>query len=115
MEEKKVLHSEKIKEVYGGRELTEKGDTGLDLTNKEKFLESVKRLEPKSMEIPKELLAKVSGGSVGGGELDESDMRDLDCIIAFYKDQGSDMETMLRDMLNWGLSNEALWYLGSHW
>ena len=115
MEEKKVLNEEKTEEVSGGRVLCEREFTGLDLTDKEAFLEGVKKLKPKSGEIPKELLDTVSGGSVYEGELDDWDMNYLDGCITFYKNHDMDLESMLGNMLNSGLSNEALWYVGTHW
>ena len=78
MEEKKVLNEEKVEEVSGGRYLAGKEFARIDLSSKEAFLKSVKKLPPlsgeTSKELPRELLDKVSGGSVFGGELDDWDM-----------------------------------------
>ena len=105
MEEKKVLNEEKAENVSGG----------LDLTNKKKFLESLKSLDLKSGKIPKELLDKVSGGSVFGGELNDWDIDYLDACISDYQAHGIDLEHTLRYMMNCNFSNEALWYVGTHW
>ena len=118
MEEKKVLNEEKVEEVSGGRHYAEK-NPHLNFESKEAFLESVKKLPPLSgkipKELPKELLDKVSGGSVFGGELDDWDMDYLDACISDYKDIGCSLEETLRYMAYCNLSNEALFYVGTHW
>ena len=108
MEEKKVLKDEKIEEVTGGRHYA-KAWPNLDLTSKKAFLESVKKLEPKSGEIPKEFLDTVSGGSVFGGELDDWDTDYLNTCISDYKNNGFSLEETLGYMSFCNLSNEALW------
>ena len=116
MEEKKVLNDEQVEEVSGGRRLAK---SELDLSSKEAFLASVKKLPPLSgdtpKELPKELLDKVSGGSVFGGELDDWDMDYLDTCINDYKNNGTTLEDALRYMAFCNLSNEALFYVGTHW
>ena len=112
MEEKKVLNDEKIEEAAGGRHYV-KGD--LDLSSKEAFAESLKKLPPLAGELPRELLDKISGGSVFGGELDDWDMDYLDACIADYKNVGCSLEETLRYMAYCNLSNEAMFYVGTHW
>jgi hypothetical protein len=115
MEEKKILNEENTEEACGGSELTFKKCSAPDLTNKKKFLESVKHLQPIAGEIPSELLEKVSGGSVFGGELNDWDKDYLDLCISDYKAHGVDLERTLRYMMKSNFSNEALWYVGTHW
>lgn len=74
MEEKKVLHDEKMEEVSGGRKLTAKEFSALDSAEKAEYLRTAKKLDLKSFEIPKELLDKVSGGS------DDED----DCLVEVW-------------------------------
>ena len=85
--------------------------------NKEEFFESLKNLEQElaSIELPEELLEKVSGGSVFDGNLDDWDKDYLDACIASYKEYGVDLEKALRYMMKSNFSNEALWYVGTHW
>ena len=114
MEEKKILNEEKIEDAAGGR-LYEIQNAQLDLSGKEAFLNSVKSLEPKPVRIPEELLGKISGGSVFGGPLDDWDTDYLDLVISDYKAYGVDLESVLRYMMDCNLSNEAMWYVGTHW
>ena len=83
--------------------------------NKEEFLESLSDLDLDSVELPEELLEKVAGGSVFDGNLNDWDTDYLDACIADYKAYGVDLETTLRYMLKSNFSNEALWYVGTHW
>ena len=87
--------------------------------NKEEFFENLKKLDLDSIELPdelpEELLEKVAGGSVFKGDLDDWDMDYLDACITDYKAYGVDLETTLRYMLKSNFSNEALWYVGTHW
>ena len=114
MEEKKVLNEDNAEEVSGGRHYAEK-NPHLNFESKEAFAESVKKLGPISGEIPRELLDKVSGGSVFGGELDDWDMDYLDTCINDYKNNGVPLEDVLRYMAYCNLSNEAMYYVGTHW
>ncbi len=85
--------------------------------SKEEFFESLKNLEQEldSIELPEELLEKVSGGSVFDGNLDDWDKDYLDACIVAYKEHGVDLEKTLRYMMKSNFSNEALWYVGTHW
>ena len=58
----KGINEEKAEEVSGGRYLSAKEFAGLDPEKKKEYLRTAKKLDPKSIEIPKELLDKVSGG-----------------------------------------------------
>lgn len=85
------------------------------ILNKKEFLKSIKILEPDSIELPEELLEKVSGGSVFDGNLDDWDKDYLDACIVSYKEHVVDLEKTLRYMMKSNFSNEALWYVGTHW
>ena len=61
------------------------------------------------------MLEKVAGGSVWEGALKEDDARFLLTLICEYKTNRWPLDTLLKDMLREGYSNESMWFVGTHW
>ena len=55
------------------------------------------------------------GKNHGREESPEQRIDYLDACIVSYKEHGVDLEKTLRYMMKSNFSNEALWYVGTHW
>ena len=115
MEDKKTLDKKMMDIVSGGGGLFPDSFSRLAPAKQKEFLERIEKVDVDSTEIPVELLDKITGGSVFGGELNDWDKDYLDACIADYKAYGVDLEKTLRYMMKSNFSNEALWYVGTHW
>ena len=60
-------------------------------------------------------LEKVTGGNSIGTELDKDVIKSLNELIIWGKDNGYSKDDFLVEMVEFGLSGESLWYLGTHW
>lgn len=115
MEDKRVLDKEMMELVSGGSGLAADSFASLAPAKQQEFLARIEKVDVDSMELPVELLDKITGGSVFGGELNDWDKDYLDACIVDYKAHGVDLEKTLRYMQKSNFSNEALWYVGTHW
>ena len=66
------------------------------------------KLRPEDLEV-------VTGGNSIGSELDKDDINTLNELIIWGKYKGYSKDDFLVAMVEFGLSGESLWYLGTHW